>query len=364
MRIVHVIDSMEVGGAEVIVATLCRIHRQLGHHPSVICLYDIGTLGEQLRSEGIPVERIGQMSTPALVWRLFRRLRLLNPEAVHCHNAMATIAGAWAAKSAGARVVSTRHGLVAPPHKFRREIKFSIAGRACDWVVGVCDATARNLRSLPFAGRLRVTRIYSGSRIGGSPSEQRGNDAFTLVSVGRLVALKDFQSLVRAFAVVHSQLSATRLIIVGDGPEAPTLKTLAQELNVGSSVLFTGEIRDVWQQLQVSDVFLMASRSEGLPLVLLEAMAAGLPAVVTDVGGMSEVIRRNDSGLIVPVGDHHAMAQAIIRLAQDRPLRERMRAAAVSAYQNYFTPEKMAERYLNLYCGSIDSAKMEEFAQA
>ena len=359
MRIVHVIDSMEVGGAEVIVATLCRIHRQMGHDPSVVCLYATGALGEQLRSEGISVECIGQMSTPALIWRLFQRLRLLNPDVVHCHNAMATIAGAWVGKLRGATVISTRHGLVAPPHKIRREIKFSITGRACDWVVGVCDATVKNLRSLPFARGLRMTRIYSGAPIAGPSGERQKNDLFTLVSVGRLVALKDFETSLRAFAAAHSRLTATRLIIVGDGPQAPILKSLANELGVAADVLFTGETTDIWQHLQVADAFLMSSRSEGLPIALLEAMAGGLPAIVTDVGGMSEVIRLTDSGLIVPVGDHRAMAEAIVRLAQDRPLRQRMRAAATSAYQNCFTPEQMAERYLGLYRGHRESRKTE-----
>jgi glycosyltransferase involved in cell wall biosynthesis len=349
MRIVHVVDTMDIGGAEVIVATLCRLHRQQGHDASVVCLFRIGVLGEQLRAEGFVVECVGPASTPKLTWRLTRRFRDIKPHVIHCHNAMATIAAAHAGKAMHAKVVSTRHGLVAPPHNLRCEIKFCVAGMVCNWVVGVCDATTSNLHRLPLARHSHIRRVYNGARSGPACAEQQPNIEFTLVSVGRLVQLKDFETLLKAFAVARTVLNGLELIIVGDGPLASALKQLSNDLGIASQVRFVGEASNVWPHLQRASLFVMSSRNEGLPMSLLEAMSVGLPSVVTDVGGMAEAVKLTRAGLIVPVANEHAFAEAIIQLAKTPHVLYTMGKAASSGYREHFTSERMAAEYLTLY---------------
>ncbi len=350
MRVIHVLDSLAVGGAEVMAATLARAHRAAGHAVSCQCLFDLGSMGRQLQGEGFTVELVGPAALPVLSTRLLQRFRALRPDVVHCHNAAATAAATWPAKLAGARAISTRHGLVAPPQGRVAALKYAMAAAACQHVVGVCDATVANLRRLPLLRRAALTRVYNGAA---GPPGERGEDrpagGLHLVSVGRLVPLKNFAGLLQAVARVRATVPELRLIIVGGGPQGEELRHLATGLALQGVVSWAGEQSNIWPHLQAADAFVLASQSEGLPISLLEAMAAGLPSIVSDVGGMPEAVRAADAGLVVPAGDEAALAAAILRLAGDRLLRQTLGAAAQAGYKRLFSPSAMAEAYLRLY---------------
>ncbi|HEY0161302.1 MAG TPA: glycosyltransferase, partial [Edaphobacter sp.] len=146
MKIVHVVYSLEMGGAEILVAQLCRLQREHGHDVSVIAYSNLGTLGEKLVEEGFSVVVLGEAPLPKTFLRFIRELRRLRPEVVHCHNPAPTLQAAIPARLAGARsIIATRHSLVAPPYNTSEEIAFNFAARFCDWIVGICDATCENL---------------------------------------------------------------------------------------------------------------------------------------------------------------------------------------------------------------------------
>ena len=143
---------MQVGGAETIIAQLCRIQRDQGHRPCVYCLYEIGRVGQRLQNESFEVTLERPPTLFGLMRSLYRTFKRSKPDVVHCHNATAAIAGAVPARLAGVRsVLVTRHGLVGPPFSLRRELKFAVASRFCDWVVAVCDIARDNLRKAPFS---------------------------------------------------------------------------------------------------------------------------------------------------------------------------------------------------------------------
>src|ERR1700686_3629181 len=164
LRIAHVGDSMEMGGAEKLTATLCRLQRDGGHTASVHCLYRLGVLGEELRADGFEVILHQHYSFFHLMRSLYTAFRRSPPDVVHCHNATAAIFAALPARLAGVKtVIVTRHGLVKPPYQLRRELKFALASRCCDWIVGVCEGTRANLMAAPFAARDRIIHIYNGA---------------------------------------------------------------------------------------------------------------------------------------------------------------------------------------------------------
>lgn len=357
MRIAHVIDSMEVGGAETLVATLCRIQRRMGHDPSVHCLFRGGKLGERLAAEGVPVYLHG----PGPIWRagmrLYRRFREEPPAVVHCHNATATIAGAPAARMAGIRpVISTRHGMVPPGRFFRREIKFWLAARLCGFVVAVCETARDNLRRGPAAIPESIVTIYNCAaapvRTGdGAPVEK---DGFTLINVARHSAEKDLAALLEALAIARRERPDLRLWLLGNGALTEGLKAKAAALGLEKHVSFPGERSDVGDWLCTADLFVMSSVSEGLPVALLEAMAAGVPQIVTCVGGMPEVVRISGGGVVVPPRDPAALAAAVIELAGDPRRLSDLGARSRRCYEQRFTPERMGSEYLELYteCGA------------
>ncbi len=352
MRIIHVVDSMEIGGAETIVAQLCRAHREHGHDPSVCCLVRLGPLGAQLHREGFRVDVVGGKRTLETMWKLRRYFHLHRPDAVHTHNLFATVVSAIPAKTSGAVVVATRHGLCEPPFAWWPEIRYSIAARWCDWVVAVCDAAAENLATAPFAAKSRIIRVYNGTAPDGGTDILKPEHSFTLVTVGRLAPAKDQQTLLIAFAIAAERVSDLHLLIVGCGALEVQLRRHAAELGISEKVTFCGEQQNVTPYLRAANVFALSSISEGLPISLLEAMSHALPVIVTDVGGMREVVQRCGAGVVVPRSDPNSFAAAIIDYAQRRASLAEIGWSARQCYLEHFTLDRMAADYLSLYAGA------------
>ena len=350
LRIAHVGDSMEMGGAEKLTATLCRLQRDRGHIASVHCLYRLGQLGEELQAEGFEVILHHPCSFLQLVRGLYKSFRRSRPDVVHCHNATAAIIAALPARLAGVKtVIATRHGLVKPPYQIRRELKFALASRWCDWIVGVCEGTRTNLLAAPFAARDRIIHIYNGALPADIRAVPQPKKGFTLLYVGRLAPLKDHATLLQAVALTRTHHPDLQLWIVGDGPLAFSLRKLSFDLGLNDCVTFFGEKASVSPFMLAADLFVSSSVTEGLPVSLLEAMSVGLPAVVTDVGGMGEIARLSGAVTLVPSSDPQGMAAALsdaIARRQDLP---KMGQLASYCYEQYFRPERMLDDYMSLY---------------
>jgi len=354
LRIAHVGDSMEMGGAEKLTATLCRLQRDLGHTASVHCLYRLGVLGEDLRAEGFEVILHHHRSFFLLMRSLYRAFRRTRPDVVHCHNATAAIFAALPARLAGVKtVIVTRHGLVKPPYQLRRELKFALASRWCDWIVGVCEGTRTNLRAAPFAARDRIIHIYNGAWPANIRAIPRPKNGFTLLYVGRLAPLKDHATLLRAVAITRTHHPDVQLWIVGDGPQEFSLRKLTDELGLNECVTFFGEQADVSPFMLAADLFVSSSVTEGLPVSLLEAMSVGLPAVVTDVGGMGEIARLSGAVTLVPSSDPEGMARALCDAVVRRQELPKIGQLATHCYEKYFRPERMLDDYMGLYSRGI-----------
>lgn len=352
MKIIHVVYSLEMGGAEILVAQLCRLQREHGHDVSVVAYSNLGTLGEQLVAEGFSVVVLGEASFAKTFLRFVSAFRRLRPDVVHCHNPAPTLQAALPARLAGTRsVVSTRHSLVAPPYNLSEEKAFNFVARFCNWVVGICDATCENLRHTPGAHRDKIVRIYNGvDPVEAIPAASRpGKKGLTLLFVGRLAPIKDLSTLIRATAIAVQRLPDLHLWVVGHGAERDRLDSLVAELGIGDNITFWGERLDVAGFFSAADIYCMSSLSEGLPMSLLQAMSVGLPAIVTNVGGMAEVVRNSNAGLTTVVGDPGAMADAIVQLASDPEHRRALAKNASDAYRQNFTLERMEASYMELY---------------
>jgi glycosyltransferase involved in cell wall biosynthesis len=353
MKIVHAVYSLEMGGAEVLVGQLCRLQRANGHQVSVCAYSNLGAVGEALRADGFDVQVLGEAHPAATMRRYFKIFRAMKPDVVHCHNPAPTLQAAMSARLAGVRsVISTRHSLVAPPYEVAAEIKYNVIALFCDWITGICEITCTNLRGTPLARKKKIVRVYNGTagveRVGIDALGKRG---FTLVFIGRLAAVKNLGTLIRAVSLAAERVPGLEFWVVGDGPVRAELEALVAELGAGDHVKFWGLRMDTAQFFSAADAFAMSSVSEGLPMSLLQAMSLGLPAIVTDVGGMAEVVKLAQCGLLSPVGDAAAMAESIVALAGDAALRAEFSRNAVAAYESQFTLERMDAAYMELYRG-------------
>jgi glycosyltransferase involved in cell wall biosynthesis len=352
MKIAHVVDSMEVGGAEILVSQMCRLQREQGHDPRIYSVATLGALGKQLQSEGFVVQpNVGEhlLDTSRNFFSIFKENP---PDVVHLHNPTPTIYAAPAARFAGvSSIVSTRHSLVAPPHNRVQELKYAIAARFCNWIVGICDATTNNLKNLPGLPVRKIVRVYNGSLplLRSTKELWPPTSGFTLVFVGRLEPVKNHPLMLSAFRSALSSQKDLKLWVVGDGRERERLEKLAAELGITRQVTFWGQQLDVAPFFSAADAFIMSSESEGLPMSLLQAFSLGLPAIVTDVGGMAEVVRLAQAGITVPLAPAEEMAMAIQRLAGSDGLRKQFSMNAEAAFQSRFTLEIMVDRYMDLY---------------
>jgi glycosyltransferase involved in cell wall biosynthesis len=179
-------------------------------------------------------------------------------------------------------------------------------------------------------------------------------DAFVLGVVARLSPQKAHGVLLRAVAALAPARPALRLVIVGDGEERAALEALAAELGIADRTLFTGVRRDVpGQLLPAFDVSCLSSVHEGVPLTVLESMAAGLPVVATAVGALSDLVTDGVEGFLVPSGDHAALADRLAALADDPALRDLLGARARARAERDFSIARTVQGYQHLVTGLV-----------
>lgn len=360
-HVAHVLSSFGMGGQERVAFDLAVSQLRAGWRVTALSLEPPpdGPLAAEFRAAGAAVERVARPRPgvdPMLVVRLARWMREHRVDLVHTHNRMALIYGAPAGKLARAAVVHTKHGN--NPQGGTRLVAGNLAGRLVDAFVAVSEETAavaRRRREVPER-RLRV--IPNGIELGRFHPDPAARervrrelgidaDAWVVGTVGRVAVEKNHALLLRAAAPLLGPRS--RLIVAGDGPLLPPLRELAGALGISAFAHLLGVRRDVPEVLNAFDVLAMSSDTEGLPLVLLEAMATGLPVVSTSVGGIPNVLEEGRTGFLVPAGDEAALRDRLSRLradpAEQRACGARARTSAVTRY----SAERMQREYLELY---------------
>jgi len=359
----HLLHSLRVGGAELLAAQYAR---ELADEfrPFFVCLDEVGTLGEQLRAAGFRVEMVQRR--PGLDWRCAVRLaRLFRSERVdlvHAHQYTPFFYAGLACRLYGRpAVLFQEHGRHHPdyPRPSRILANRLLLGRRA-WVVAVGEAVRRALHRNEGIPASRVRVIYNGVRLApflANGQDRRairaqislGPDDFVAMTVARLDYLKDHATAIRAMASLCRRLPSARLVLVGEGPEEPTIRRLLAEFGLENAVRLLGLRKDVACLLQAADVFLLTSISEGIPLTLIEAMAAELPIVATDVGGVGEVVVAEETGLLVPPRRPEMIAEHLLALAENpcrgREMGRRGRQRAL----DHFSDQTMLRAYRRLY---------------
>ncbi len=171
----------------------------------------------------------------------------------------------------------------------------------------------------------------------------------TIVFVGRLVPRKGVDILLKAFKCVKEKHQGTHLLILGDGEQMQALKGLCRSANLDNSVSFLGEKDNIADYLRAADIFVIPSRREGNPNVLLEALACGLPVVATSIGGIVEVIKDGENGLLIVSEDEKMLAEKILFLLGNENYCEKLRRRAREEVRSRFSLDSLASKYLELY---------------
>ena len=280
--------------------------------------------------------------SPAYLQEVRRALLRFRPHIVHA-NTLLTLPEATVARSLGLPLVIQVHEH--PPAGRKRSVAVRAAARLADVLVGVSDATSAALRA--SAGRVPVRTVHNGVATNGSGRVEPRSTGCTIGTVATVSRTKGTDVFCRAAQLAAARRPGLRFEHVGAGDLHRDVG-LDEELHAigGSPELVTALVRrgrlPAQEALSGMDVFVLASRSEAFPLATLEAMAAGLPIIATAVGGVPEQLVHLESGILVPPEDPAAIADWIIRLADDAALRQRLGAAAADRARNLFTLDRQA----------------------
>ncbi len=352
LRVAHVTLGLATGGQEKLLVEFARHADRERFDPLFISLTDRGLLSETIEATGSRVIALDAPSglRPRLTLTLKRLFVEERIDIVHTHDDRPLIYGAPAGRWAGRRVIHTQHHGQLPNVGRKQEFLVRWAGRLTHAFVTVSRDSARYYidAGLP---RERVTTIWNGIDLKTFAYHGPAADG-PAVTVARLSPEKNIANLLRAAARVRDADPAFRLEIAGDGPCRDDLVRLSQELNLGSTVTFLGEVREIPALLARASLFVLPSRSEGISLTLLEAMARGLPIVATRVGGNPEVVVEGETGLLVPTDDAAALAGAILELRGRTAESRAMGQAGRKRVEQSFEVRGMVAHYERLYLGT------------
>ena len=365
IRIGYVIGQLTRGGAERQLYELVRGIDRDRFRCAVYCLSEDTTpFGEMIAASGVTVRALprGRQLDLGRVLALARLARADGLEILHSFLVHAS-GYAWPAQR-----------LARVPHLITSARVCQTAGTVRDWVIRhafrhsdaiVCNGAAvREFVTRRYAAPARRCRvIHNGvdlarfsARPQAGPAAQDGRSP-TIVTVGRLAAQKDLSLFLEAAALLRHDCPAARFMVIGDGPCRSELERTAAALGLGTAVSFLGERADVPDLLHAADVFWLTSAWEGLPNVLLEAQASGIPAVTRDVGAAREIVRHGVTGYVVPRRDAGAFASLTRQLLVDPERARTMGLAGRKVVEDGFSLTAMVRSTEQLYREVVGRAR-------
>ena len=363
MRVLHVLNSIERSGAEMMLAQAAPLLRERGVDLHALATgASSGPFAAQLARTGFSVHHLPFRPCPAFVADFRRLVRRGRFDVVHIHTERAFFWYALAARLAGVRrIVRTVHGtfdfrghLQAERWVQRRVARRFLGVRAVavGRSVQIAEQDTYGLRPL-LIPNWTDSSVFSPAEPAAAARARRrlaiSADAILFVSVGSCQRLKNHAGIIRALPVVLTDCPGARYLHVGEGESEESERRLARELGVADRVRFVGQRDDVCAILQASDVFLMPSVREGLPVSCLEAMSCGLPVIAGDIPAFRDLVVDGVTGILVR--NDQALAQAMKRVCGDARLRAAMGAAGRRRVLAEFSLKASVERYLDLYRG-------------
>lgn len=360
--------SLVVGGLERLVVDSSLLMHDMGINVEVCCFDELGLFSEHLTSRGINVtllKRNPKRYDAFYFFRLARFLREKNAHVLHMHSGtffLATQGGVLARVPA---MIYTDHGRALVDTSLRMK-EDRISGLFVDRIIAVSQELERYLIEIVRLPRKKTITVINGistSEFAYRPKPVALLEEFRIPSnyniigtVGRIDAVKDQASLIRAFKLIRERIPRTVLVLVGDGPLRSDLENLAANEGLSGSVVFTGNRKDVPKILNLLDVFVLSSLSEGTSVSLLEAMASGVVPVVTDVGGNASIVDHAINGIVVRPKNVEQLAGAIADIIIDENKRNKLRDNAMAKVRDYYSISSMVKQYRAIY-GEILGSK-------
>jgi len=370
IKVMQITDNLGIGGLERVVANLCKYIDKSKYDISVCCLSFKGKFGEELERIGMNVHLIPQKKGTDYFafWKLKDILGRIKPDITHTHNSNALVDGAIASIIKGVPIrIHTDHARQFPDTK-RTMFAERLIALFLDRIVAVSVETKGNLVKYELIPEKMITVINNG--IEGSrydikideeaKKRELGLDAFRyLIGLGvRLKSQKGIIHLIKAVPNVLKTFPEIAFVVAGEGPLRASLEEECKKMGVDKNFFFLGPRLDLPEILQILDLYVLPSEWEGLPLVILEAMAAGRAIIATDVGGNSVAIEDGKTGYLVPPKNPDALADKIVHLLSSPEKRQKFAEAARNKFYAEFSVERMVSKYENIYEEALSKKKV------
>jgi len=358
ISVMQLVYSLKIGGSEKLAYTISTNLNQAMFWPSVCALDLGGELVEDLENSRIEYHVLHRQGLEANIFRrlycLIKRNRI---DVVHTHHFTQLFYAAIPARLAGARIIHTEHEFFSYlTDAFSRTMIRSLL-RFCDGmtVVGqeVSDYFVRTVgipegRVMVVPNSVDITKFDCDRNLIRGKLGLRPHEV-VIGTVGRLEPEKDQKTLLEAFRQIKEVHPAARLLIVGDGSMAEELKCHAKRIGISDQTLFLGNRRDVPSLLAAMDIFVLSSIREGLPISLIEAMAARKPVVASDIGSIRDLVHDGQNGFLTPSGDPARFSRFLLRLIESTELRERLGSMGYQIVERSFSLPAMIRAYEELY---------------
>lgn len=369
-NLLHLKTSASIGGAETLITYWARYLDKDKFNQFAI-FAENGPLVKTMENLGIKVECLIMLKTFKGFTQLSKLVSFLKQnriDLVHAHGARANFWGSFASLLTGVPIISTEHGIDLwrdSNYLFNFIDRFSARINKCR--VGVSEAVCNMLKNkgvnldkiVCIENGLDVESFNITIDIGSKRAEFGIRDGTKVIgTVGRLVEQKGHKYLIDAFKLIENRFLDLKLLIVGDGPLMNTLKEQVLNIGIEDKVIFTGQRTDIHELLAIINVFVLPSITEGLPLVLLEAMAAGKPIIASAVSGIPYIIEEGVDGLLVRPKNIHDLSEKIPMLIINERLASNLSKKAREKVLLKYNAADMIKKYENLYIRIVEDSQL------
>lgn len=345
MKILHITPRLHIGGAEIVVKDLALLAKEAGHEVAILTFSDASNhIVDELKKHNVTLIKLPHKSpySPKSIWFFLKLLREQAYDIIHTHMPLRHKYLAILNCFKSLPLVTTEHV---------DKYKEVTTNRFYRWVymqykqVILCSHDMRNFM-LPYMPNLHAKSqvIHNGiEHTKFTITTPTNRTPLKAISISRLDKQKDLYTCIQAFAKTKSNIE---LAIIGDGPQRKMLTDLIQELNLTDKITLLGWQSDTSYWLAQSDIYIQSSVMEGFSIGVLEAMASGLPMVISDAGAIVEAVE--DAGLIFPIGDSDLLAKHLDSLANDIELRKKLSEFSLKRVEPY-SLQAMWKKYYNAY---------------
>jgi len=361
LNVIHLVEELTIGGLEKILTTIVLNLDKKKYNVSVWCLREGGFFADKLVKEGIDVKilHISTSRNPLSIYKLYRLLKCHKFDIIHTHAYSAGTIGRMSAFLAGVPVIiSHNHSVYDYYGKFYNLVEWFLS-LITDRVICISEVVNGFANKTQRINSKKLITIHNGIDDVCDLTEKSSSDLKkelgipinhpVICTISHMEEHKGLKYLLEAASLLLQSKNDVSFLLVGEGVLKKELKILCADLKIEKNVIFAGEQSDISEILSLSDIFVLPSLREGLPLTILEAMACGKPVIATNVGGIPEIVKDGENGILVYPKDPETLYMAMNELLGDREKREKMGRIGKRVCDESFRTKTMVEKVEDLY---------------